>query len=85
MLRMVAGFFFSKFSGCSAQERDLPQKFQDAPHGISIFFQIFRMLRTGAQSSSKLLGWSARECDFLQNFQDAPHDSTILNQRAMKF
>ena len=61
-----------KFRGCSARERSFLDNFQDAPHGSAIFFQIFRMLRTGARFSSI--------------FQDAPHGSavTVSNKRMMK-
>ena len=38
----------SKFSGCSAQERDFRPNFQKASHGSAIFFKVLRMLRTGA-------------------------------------
>ena len=53
MLRTGARFS-SKFSGCSARERDF-------------FVKIFRTHRAGAPFSSKFRGCSARKCDFLQN------------------
>ena len=58
--------------------------FQDAPHCSATlnedFDGIWRMLRAGAQFSSKNPGCSARERDFLQDFQEAPHGSAILNE-----
>ena len=54
----------SKFSGRSTRERDSHRDFEDAPHGSTIFFKIFRTLRTGAQ--------------FFLNFEDAPHGSAIF-------
>ena len=48
------------------------QDFQNAPHGSAIFFNIFRMLRTGAQFVD------ARKRDIILNFRDAPHRSAIF-------
>ena len=48
----------------AARERNFIQNVQDAPRMSAIFFQIFRMLRTGARFSLK--------------FQDAPHGSALF-------
>ena len=61
--------FSSKFSGCSARERDFERQNDEILRmlrmGTSIFFKLFRMLRTGTRFSSESSGCSARERDFL--------------------
>ena len=64
MLRTGARFF-SKFSGCSARERDFLQKFQNARHGSASFLQHFQDAPHGSA--------------ILEKFQDAPHGSAFLN------
>ena len=86
-LRTGARFFdeeTTKFRGCSAQEHDFIQNFQDAPHGSAISSSDFS--GCSAQEHDFLQNFldapqgscSARECGFLQNFQDAPHGSAIF-------
>ena len=92
--------FSSNFSKCSARERDFLENFQDAPHGSAIFFEIFRMLRTGARFCSiwtkidqrnfeDVSSESAIFEDKHQNDQNAPHGSEILldwaGDKSMKF
>ena len=65
--------FYSRFSGCSARERDFERKNDE----------ILRMLDTGARFLRfcwKFSRCSARERDFVQNSQDAPHGSALFSK-----
>ena len=78
---------YSRFSGCSARERDFERKNDEILRMLdtgarfsAILLEVFTMLRTGSRFCSKFSGCSARERDFQQNFENAPHGNSILSK-----